>query len=138
MKWCQKHWDALRDGVKARGLEQFGAQDGREALENEVLALKGAGSAFDPLMGSHWQLRSEVLDNVAKSQGPGAALSCLGAPDWCPMCAIQESFDWWDDPAKNTIGSQRPPNAGDAQAWIDRKLDAAARYAAEQGFIGRA
>lgn len=131
MKFCQKHWDALIEGVKVRKMWRFVPQSGVEVFENAVLELQGHGSGFDPLSGAMWQLAGEVTDNVAKSQSPGAAIACMGDPIWCPMCAIQE---WWDNPALNTTGMKRPENAGDAQAWIDRKLDAALRYAREQGY----
>lgn len=133
MKWCQPHWDALRDGVKARKMWRFVPETGEEALENTVLELQGAGVTFDPLSGAMWQLTNQVLENYARSGHPNA-IAMFGAPDWCPMCDVQSSFEWWDDPARNTEGKPKPPNALDAQGWIDGKLDGALDYVKKQGW----
>jgi hypothetical protein len=134
MKWCQKHWDALRDGVKARRMWRFVPESGEEAMDNVVLELGGHGSTFDPLMGSMWQLTHKIVENIGRSQGPGAALAAFGDGDWCPMCEVQQSYEWWDKPELNTDGAERPPQARDAQGWIDGKLDGALSYVRSQGW----
>jgi hypothetical protein len=134
MKWCQAHWDALREGVKARRMWRFVPQSGEEAFDNTVLELQGHGSTFDPLSGAMWQLTNQVMENIGKSEGPGGVVAAFGDPQWCPMCEVQASYDWWDDPTKNTDRSPRPDYALNAQGWIDGKLDGAAEYVKQQGW----
>jgi hypothetical protein len=136
MKFCQPHWDAMREAVKKRGLWKFVAE-GREAFDNTVLALKGHGEPFDPLMGSMWKIAGQVGQNVERSQGPLAALQCMGDPNWCPLCQIQESFENLMDGGKaareefmrNAPKGSKPL---DAQGWIDATMDGALEYAREQ------
>lgn len=134
MKWCQPHWDILRDGIKARGMWRFVPQSGEEVCENTVLELQGHGATFDPLSGAMWQLTNQVMENIGKSEGPSAVLSAFGDPDWCPMCEVQKSYEWWDDPERNAEQKSRPEWALDAQGWIDRKLDSALTYVNQQGW----
>lgn len=132
MRYCQAHWDALRAGVKARGLWKFVPQSGDEAAANMYLELKGQGETFDPLMGAHWRIANSVTRNIANSQGPLAAIQAIGDPDWCPLCEIQRSYDCWSNPEYIASHGVRPPEARDAQGWIDGVLDGALDYARSQ------
>ena len=114
------------------------AGSGEEAAANMLLEIKGQGETFDPLMGAHWRITNRVISNIRDTHGPHAALSAMGDPEFCPLCAVQSSFDWWDDPAKNVDGKPRPDHAADAQGWIDGTLDSALAYAREQGLPGLA
>jgi hypothetical protein len=136
VRYCQCHWDALRAAVDVRGLGHLVAQSGDEALANTALELKGAGETFDPLMGAHWRIANRVIENLGRTQGPDAAISAIGDPEWCPLCAVQASFDWWEDRSKNTSGDPRPAHALDAQGWVDATLDSALAYAREQRLPG--
>lgn len=134
MKWCQHHWDMLRDGIKARRMWHFVPESGQEAAENIVLELEGHGTAFDPLMGAMWQLTERVLENIKDSSGPLEALGAFGDPEWCPMCTVQKSYDWFDDPEQNKEGLKRGEHHLDAQEWIGLKLDSAVTYVKQQGW----
>lgn len=132
MQWCTKHWEALKDGVKARKLWRFVPESGHELFENAQLELKGYGGPFDPLTGSMWQLTEHVMSNINKSQGPAAAFSAFGDPHWCPMCTVQESYEvFLKTPEAETRDYKS--RALDAQGWIDRKLDQALEHAKHCG-----
>lgn len=128
MKFCQPHWVALGEGVKARGMWHLVPQTAEEAAANLQREVDGGVETFDPLMGAHWRIANRVLDNIAKTQGPGAALAAVGDPDFCPLCAVQISYESYGD-------GPRPPWALDAQGWIDVTLDGALNYAREQGLV---
>jgi hypothetical protein len=130
VKFCQPHWEAMRAAVDARGMSHLVARDGHEAIENEVLRLRGDTSpqTWDPLMAAHWAIAERVINRIGHSQGPAAALSALGGEDFCPLCEVQKSFDSWD-PAK------RPPEAHDAQGWVDDCMDAMRKHAVAKGLV---
>lgn len=128
MRYCETHWQALRDGVELRGMTHLVAADGEQAAENMVAELEGE-ERFDPLMGSHWIIARRVLKNIASSSaGASAALSFFGDPEWCPLCTVQQSYDLYGD-------RPRPPEALDAQGWIDMSLDGALEYARREGLM---
>lgn len=127
MKCCQKHWTEVREGCTARDLARFIPEDGMEAAENIMLELTGSEPPFDPLMGTVNQITATVMERIGQTQGPQAALSFFADPDACAFCVIQESFDGYGD-------NPRPPEALDASGWISHKLDAAKKYALEQGY----
>jgi hypothetical protein len=106
------------------------ARDGQEALQNQMMRIQGDTSleTWDPLMAAHWAIANRLLDNVARSQGPKAALSALADLAWCPCCTIQTSYETWPV-------ATRPPNAHDAQYWIDDCMDAMKKYAVEKGLV---
>ncbi|MFN3387483.1 MAG: hypothetical protein ACK40O_01015 [Allosphingosinicella sp.] len=135
MKYCQEHWDALVAAVQARGMWHLVAQGGEAAAEAMVRELEGraAPGDWDPLMSAHWAIAGRVGDNLANSQGPGAALAAIGDPNWCPLCAVQQSFDWWEAPGRGP----RPPGARDAQGWIDGCMDAMLEHARKLGLVQR-
>lgn len=64
MKFCQPHWDALRDAIEARGLSDLIAPDGETAAMQMVDALKReetTAANFDPLMNAHFAIASNVM-----------------------------------------------------------------------------
>ena len=128
MKFCTAHWEALKEGVRSRGMWHLVAQSGEDAAANMAQELQGGEEVFDPLMGAHWRIANRVLQNLAKSQGPEAALGAVGDPDFCPLCAVQQSYESYGE-------AHRPPAALDAQGWVDTTLDSALTYAREQGLI---
>lgn len=132
MKFCEKHWEALRQGVQDRGMWHLVPKSGEAVIDNMAQELQGGEEVFDPLMGAHWRIANRVLESIGKNSGPEAALSALGDPDWCPLCAVQSSYDWWDGPEAT---EPRPAHAADAQGWIDRALDGALSYAREQHLV---
>lgn len=108
-KWCQPHWDQLREAVRVRGLDKFGAQNAEEAHRDMVDQAQGEETQFDPLMGSFWRLSNAVLET--------AGLRAVGQ---CPMCILRDESD---------------PELKLVDDWIDGVTDSAHQYAVEQGLI---
>lgn len=142
MKFCDAHWEALREGVKNRRMWRFVPVSGEEAAERMVAELEGKvqneEKHFDPLMGSMFQISTAVGKNIERSSGPLAALQCVGDPEWCPLCTVQQSFDvikanpgGWEEFKKHAPPGSFPL---DAQGWIDQTLDQAVKYVREQGW----
>lgn len=81
MKFCQPHWEMLRQAVRDQGMWELVAQSGEECAQRTVSQLEeGAQPAnFDPLMQLHWMIVNRV------SEKPDM-LMFLMSGDHCPMC----------------------------------------------------
>lgn len=79
MRICQKHWDALREAVRTRGMWPLVSQDGRAAAERMVEEVQGTATeaTYDPLMAAHNMIVTAVID-------AGAMYVMTG--DYCPVC----------------------------------------------------
>lgn len=121
MQFCQHHWSKLRQAVTDRDMDRLVANSGEQAVDDAVAQLDGTDTIhnWDPLMAAHWAIFSRVLQ--------GMGLAALGA-DICPLCEVQKSYEMWD-------AETRPPEAFDAQGWIDSCMDSMLDYAREQGLM---
>jgi len=86
-----KHWDALREAIKARGLWHLVAENGQQAVEHMVRDIQDENTIldFEPLMGS-----AMTISRLAMNVGGLAVL----APNEdgtmpCPVCFLQQ-FDY--------------------------------------------
>jgi len=73
LRFCKAHWDELREKIRERGLYQFVAKDGAEAMQRMV------EGGFDPLMSAH----NRILENALSIGGLG-----LMVGDLCPLCEL--------------------------------------------------
>lgn len=107
MKWCPPHWNALREAIRVRGLDGFGAQNAQQAAVDMEAQIEGEKTAFDTLMGSFWKINNQMLENVG--------LRAMGA---CPLCLLVE--DGQPELVEN---------------WISGVTDSAKAYAIQQGLV---
>ena len=82
MRFCQHHWDALREAINTRGLMPLVARNGYEAAERAVEEVAGEAndSSYDPLMACHWMILGRAMDSLG--------LYLLGGDDLCPVCEV--------------------------------------------------
>ena len=119
MKFCQPHWQSLRDAIAARGLNHLIAKDGKEAVERMVKEVKGEDKAldFDPLMSAHWAIC-------------GNAIRCGGlylmSGDYCPLCELN----------KHAPSEMRTEGVTPSDAWIEKAADGALEHAKGRGLQG--
>ena len=113
MNWCKPHWDKLREAIKVRGLDKFGAQDGKQALEEIASQIEGEEESFDPLIGSWSRINMNMAESLQRL-GRGQEVLLLK----CPLCILVE------DGQPELV-----------ERWIDGCTDGAKRYAIEKGFI---
>ena len=71
MRFCTDHWDRLRTAIADRGMDDLVSGDGNE------LMLRIGGGGFDPLMGAHLA----IISQLAHTAGPGILLI-----PGCPLC----------------------------------------------------
>lgn len=95
MKFCQKHWGALRQAIQSRGLGDFVAGSGEEALGMTVRDLKGGPatvkSQYDPLMGAHNMIVHNAMSLMQKIGVDPLSLfmSDPEHPEFeCPICSL--------------------------------------------------
>lgn len=83
MKFCQDHWDRLRDKVTGAGLSALVADSG-EDIARKMASEQADGRTidnYDPLMSAHWA----IVNNLMLAAGPDAAAHVL-LIDGCPLC----------------------------------------------------
>ena len=129
MKFCQNHWDKLKDAIKARGIFDFVAGSGEEAVKQMKEQLEGKPEAierFDPLMAAHWAIANNAID-VLKRIGQSPLIMMAPDPEYpqleCPICCLNflsaEHDRTCSDPnCKKTKGQT-------FDGWIDRAADEA-------------
>lgn len=87
MKFCTSHWDALRAAVIDAGLGHFIPTSGQEAirrLADGVETNENTRSNFDPLMGAH----NSIVSNVLKTAGLGIFGTNADGSEICPLCLV--------------------------------------------------
>lgn len=113
MNWCKPHWQQLREALKAKGLDGFGAQTGEEAAAEIASQLEGNEESFDPLLGC-WSRVNAAMAESLTSLGRGHEILQLR----CPLCILV------DDGQPHTVAN-----------WIDGVTEEARMYAVHQGLI---
>ena len=117
MKFCDKHWSALRAAIDARGLSHLVARSGDEAAEAIAAELRGEERQFvDPLMSAHNMIMCRAIEE--------AGLAIL-AGDLCPVCEAMKGY----------ARAQGHPEADTELAWIEGPADAALKQSRELGLI---
>jgi hypothetical protein len=92
MKFCTRHWEALRTAIKDRGLDGLVAKSGEEVvkrLSKELDDGESHKSTFEPLMGAHNAIVMRALDIV----GLNLMARNDDGSDRCPICYLQASHD---------------------------------------------
>src|SRR5262245_47590629 len=70
MKFCQGHWDRLRQKIDDRGLTHLIAKSGEVAVSQMAQQLqerKDSRETFDPLMAAHWAIAGNVNEFLARA-----------------------------------------------------------------------
>ena len=113
MNWCKPHWDQLREAIRTRGLDRFGAQTGQEAVAEMASQIEGNEESFDPLMGSWSRINARMAESLT-NLGRGAEILQLK----CPCCILV------DDGQPELVAG-----------WINGCTDMARAYAVEKGLL---
>lgn len=91
MKMCQKHWDALRQGVHERGMGHLIPGSGQDAVDRIKKEQQGEAVPPDPLMEAHNMILSrsiELLGMYILTMKEGTEASNEG--HYCPLCEARE------------------------------------------------
>lgn len=92
MKFCQDHWNAMRQAVEDRGLSGLVAKDGAAAVaqvEEELLERWATRETFDPLMSMHWAIATNAMRAIEASGGSPLYLMTSGDEDPVDVEAIR-------------------------------------------------
>jgi hypothetical protein len=113
MQFCQPHWDALRNAIKARGIYGLVAKSGEQAVQDIADQFNGTASPFDPLMNAHWAIAGRVTQAVG--------LAALGPV--CPLCIVEKA------------GLDQESRHGAAQQWVESCADYQLEQARKLGLV---
>ena len=84
MKFCQTHWNQLKDAIESKGMYHLVAASGELAVDRLKEELDGTATklTYDPLMNSHNMINLRALE-------------CCGlyllTGDYCPLCEFEKS-----------------------------------------------
>lgn len=129
MKFCQAHWDRLREAIDARGLGSLVPESGEEAARRLVRDTNEGTSidTFDPLMGAHNAIWSRAMSEIRDKyqQNP---LMLMADPDehpeWaCPVCALS-----WCHAEHDRLCTQEGCNYPKDFDWATEMIDGAADF----------
>ena len=112
MKMCLPHWEALRQGVKDRGMWPLVASSGKEAVDMISKQLRGEETGFDPLMSANWAISGRALE----MGGLYLMAQKEDGSEYCPLC-------------------EADVHGGHAQEWITGCLDAQLEHARELNLV---
>lgn len=86
MRFCQDHWNKLKDAVKCQGMWGMVATSGEEACDRTVSQIEDGPQPgnFDPLMEIHWMIAGRVIEQNG---------AYLLTGDYCPMCEAGKHCD---------------------------------------------
>lgn len=119
-RFCQPHWDKLREAIADRGMEHLIPQSGVTAAMQLVDALEREGEAtpvnYDPLMGA-WSALLGNLSNI---------IPTLIFMEGCPMCIVIDSGKHHGVPQEHLDGIEN---------WIYRAADDQLGIATELGLM---
>jgi hypothetical protein len=133
VRFCSKHWGALRQAIQARGLGDFVAGTGEEALSMTVREL-AVGPAkkktdYDPLMSAHNMIAHNAMQHLSEIGVNPLSLffSDSEHPEMaCPICCL----NWHSlnhDRICTTPNCPKPIGL-QYDNWIDKAVDGAAAY----------
>jgi hypothetical protein len=94
MKFCEPHWQSLREAVEATGLGALVAESGQQAARNLASeATEGPTfDNFDPLMTAHNAILSGAMSLIKERYNQNALMVMADDeehPEWaCPICAL--------------------------------------------------
>ena len=108
MKFCENHWKALQDAIRARDLWHL-VNDGESAIERIKAELKGKASlaTYDPLLDATSMIYGRAIE--------AGGVYLLTGP-YCPLCE-----------------ADKYNGAGTAEEWIDGCADAILGYCEDNG-----
>ena len=109
MKFCDTHWDALKQALKDRGLWHL-VGDGESLKSRVTEEIEGTHTtaSYDPL----WDATNMIYANALQRGG-----LYLLQGDYCPLCEVDKH-----SPATGTGGSET------AEDWITGCTDAILGY----------
>ena len=84
MRFCQAHWDRLREEIRAQGLDHLVSSSGEEEaarLASSINDIDKAAVNFDPLMWAYFAIWSAFIEDA----GVGGLTF-----DGCPLCVVCE------------------------------------------------
>lgn len=104
MRFCQSHWDRLRQEISDRGLSHLVSGDGAKAVAKMQIELtEGAVTreSFDPLLSALWAITTNVMRLIDRAGNDPLYLMAVGPEDpvaypgfegrtWsrCPLCYL--------------------------------------------------
>jgi hypothetical protein len=125
MRFCQQHWDTLREMVISKGMGTLIAKSGEDVAARVQEELEGTATnaTYDPLMSAYWGITNRALEMgglylMGRKPGDGE--------EYCPLCEVEEQ------------GIRFESKPGAALAWMEGCTDSILVYCRENNLLPRA
>lgn len=86
MKFCEPHWDQLKEAIEKAGLAHLISKSGEEAafiFKDEMEHGKNKDN-YDPLMAAYWA----IVNNAIKNGGMYLMFEKPDGTSYCPLCEL--------------------------------------------------
>lgn len=114
MKFCEPHWEQLKDKIKELGMWDLVSKGGQDLAERMQAEISGKGDGkwnFDPLMSAH----NMIVTNAVRAGG-----LYLLEGDLCPLCELDKNKEAMKE---------------DSTVWIEKAAQGALEYCREKGLV---
>lgn len=132
MKFCQEHWDILRENLRKEGIYDWVATSGEMAvdmLKDEIARGEHTQVNYDPLMACHTMMMDRTLEMVG--------LYCMTKDFGCPICFFN-SYRNEDGSCKCVdpeCTAKEPGAIPPFETWLEQTPKVCKEYMQEQGWI---
>lgn len=136
MKFCQEHWQQLRQKIDDRGLAHLVPKNGAVATQQMQSQLRERAVTkenFDPLMGAHWAIASNAMQVLQRAGVDPLYLMMEPAPGRtdCPLCELNRIHKEGCREEKCTLDKERGYDF-----FLDLAADEQLARAREIGLVG--
>jgi hypothetical protein len=114
VRFCQPHWDELREAIRTRKLDHLVPKSGEEAVERLKDELEGNPDQFDPLMAAHNMVVGNAMNILGLSLFTG---------DLCPLCEVEKA------------GKEEGLGDGTASGWVTASADGVLSHCREHNLL---
>jgi len=99
VKFCDEHWERLKDAIRQAGLWSLVSEDGEHAARKLQSEMSDGSTVdnFDPLMAAHNLIFGCALEMIHTQYDQNLLMLMAGSaehPEWaCPICALNWCHD---------------------------------------------
>lgn len=91
MKFCDNHWESLKDAIEIRSLSHLVSKNEEDAAARIQKELDGKHSLdnYDPLLNAYWMLMQKAVEM--------GGIYMMSNDNICPLCEVRNNLGLLED-----------------------------------------